>query len=236
MGETSKLHSKILIGIPVYQADDRFLEALPKFIESCKEDYTLQCITVPNRTLVDAQNYIATYFLDNTDYDYLLLLEDDHWGHKKEMLDALVNKDVDICAMNYYSRYFPFYSCLMRRLPNRPVSGRYAGHSYTEGFYKVDLAGYAMMLIKRNVFEKLEKPYFRLNKYEPAHSYATDIDFCERVHEAGLDVWGCFDYVLAHRDITKENRMEKFLEGLDKQQEENLNARLNRRIEKCQVS
>ena len=232
MGEGLSHRDKILIAVPLHKPDDRFLSSLPRFIKECQDEYTLQVITVPNRSLVDAQNYIAEYFLHNTDYDYLLFLEDDHWGHSKAMLDALINKDVDVCAMNYYARYFPYYSCLMRRIPDRPVSGRYAGLHYTEGFYKVDLAGYAMMLIKRDVFYKLEKPYFRLNHDEPEESYATDIDFSERLLKAKIDIWGCFDYILAHRDVTKENRMEKFLQGSDEWREKNITSRLNRRIEK----
>jgi len=217
MVETLKRRIKILMGIPVHKPDDRFLESLPKFVEACSKNYEVQVITVPGCSLVDAQNKISDYFMHQTDYDYLLIMEDDHWGHTKAMLDSLISKDVEVCAMNYYSRHFPFIQCLMRELDGKKnIVERYAGLHYEEGFHKVVMAGFAMMLIKRSVFAELEKPYFRLNEEGGDLNFATDISFSVRLLKAGIDIWGCFDYILPHRDITKENRLEKFKEGLEK--------------------
>lgn len=229
MAGVPRRHITILVGIPIFKPDDRFLESLPKFTQECVKDYTMQVITIPGRTLVDAQNYIAKYFLQQTEYDYLLLMEDDHWGFTKEMLEALISKDVEVCAMNYYSRHFPYINCLMHVLPGRTGCDRYAGLQYTQGFYKCDLAGFAMMLIKRSVFSKLSAPYFRLNKDSTDGAYATDIDFSDRLHEAGIDIWGCFDYIVPHRDITKENRLAKFLEGLTKHRKDEVDNVLLKR-------
>jgi len=234
MVETSHYRSKIFIGITLYRPDDRFLESLPKFIEECSKDYDIQVITVPNRELPDAQNLIAKYFLQETDYDYLLFLEDDHWNHKKEMLDSIVKFDKDVLAINYYSRHFPYVNCLMREIrPDSPYE-RFAGLHYTQGFYKCDLAGFAMTLIKRRVFKKLEQPYFRYNTYLN-NGYATDVDFSDRLKEAGIDIWGCFDYVLPHRDITKDNRLEKFEEGIKKHRYNEIKNLLNGRRKQCLV-
>jgi hypothetical protein len=234
MVEPLKRRIKILIGIPIHKPDDRFLEVLPKFIKSCSKDYDTQVISVKNCSLVDAQNKIADYFMHETDYDYLLIMEDDHWGHTKQMLKSLISKNVEVCAINYYSRHFPFVECLMRELSwKKDVIEKYAGLHYTSGFHKCELAGFAMMLLKRSVFTKLSKPYFRVNK-DSKGGYATDIDFSVRLKEAGISVWGCFDYILAHRDITKENRLSKFLEGLKIFREKEIAMMLNRRKLKCQ--
>lgn len=230
MVDTLKSHSKILFGIPFHKPDDRFLECLPKLIEECNKEYTLQVISVPNRELVDSQNYISKYFLQETDYDYLLLMENDHWGHTKEMLDAMIKFDKEVVAMNYHSRHFPYPNCLLNRIAGRAGVDCYTGLTYTQGFHKCDIAGYAMMLLKRSVFAKLALPYFRLNKDGGDGSYATDIDFCLRLKEVGIDIWGCFDYCLSHRDITKENRMEKFFEGMKEYRENDIKSKLlNRR-------
>ena len=219
--------TKILVGYPTLNPDGRFLKSLSKFIKQARKKYNIEVLPIVGKQLVDAQNSIARYFIYNTNCDYLLILESDHYGHKVEMLDALVNKDVEVASINYYSRHFPYYSCLMRELPDRGQDARFAGLGYSQGFELCDLSGFAMMLIKRSVFKKLDKPYFRLNKFGGPGSYATDIEFCDRLKEYGIQIWGCFDYCLAHRDITPENRMEKLLEGMKVSRENDIIEKFN---------
>ena len=218
-----KARASLLIGVPMGpKPDERFLASLPKFLKECEGYYNLELVQVSNRTLVDAQNYIADYFL-KSNHKYLLLMEDDHWGHSRNMLKSLLRADVPICGINYYSRYFPYYSCLMNEIPGREVQQRFGPTPYDSGCHQVDLVGYAMMLIRREVFSKLEKPYFRLNKDGGDDCYATDIDFCDRLKAVGIQPVGCFDYTLNHRDITPENvvsyRMSGF-ENIKKQRQE----------------
>lgn len=218
---------KILVGYPTLNPDGRFLNSLSKFIKQSKKKYSIEVLPIVGKELVDAQNSIARYFLYNTEAEYLLLLEDDHYGHKVEMLDAMVKHNVEVTSINYYSRHFPYYSCLMRELSDRGQDARFAGLGYTQGFEICDLSGFAMMLIKRSVFKVLDKPYFRLNKFGGPGSYATDIDFCDRLKLAGVAIWGCFDYCLAHRDITPENRMEKLIEGMKLSRNNDILEKLN---------
>ena len=44
--------------------------------------------------LPEAQNKIVDFLLSR-DFDYLLFLDDDHWGHKLEMIDCLINAKED---------------------------------------------------------------------------------------------------------------------------------------------
>jgi hypothetical protein len=205
----------ILIGVPIGPSPDkRFLESLPAFLKECEGHYDLELIQVSNKALVDAQNYIADYFLKGSK-DYLLLMEDDHWGHSRNMLKALLRTNAPISGINYYSRHFPYYTCLMQKLEGYDKDNEFGHMAYDKGYYECALIGYAMMLIKREVFEKLDTPYFRLNECDDPESFATDISFCNRVRKAGLKLIGCFDYILAHRDITKENRMQKMIDDYD---------------------
>jgi hypothetical protein len=71
-----------------------------------------------------------------------------------------------------------------------------------------------MTLIKREVFDKLDKPYFRVNDYyhemlqdKDVAARATDQNFCDRLIEAGIRPIGCFDHTLIHRGIGKDNYM-----------------------------
>ena len=224
----------ILIGIPMYEPTLEFQLSLSSFlseIESKGGHYRVDVMEVKDKPLVDAQNQIADYFISHDKYDYLLILEDDHSGHKVAMLRALLKANAPVCGINYFSRHFPYYSCLMEdRYPETPMT-RFVAKDIDKGYAECDLVGFAMALFKREVFEKLDKPFFRLNKFAPDNSYATDIDFSDRCRASGIKLIGCFDYVLCHRDINKENRFEKMKEELPeyirKGKEENINRLLN---------
>lgn len=208
----------ILLAIPMYEPDERFITSLREFLKQCENKYDMEVMSVENSkeldSLVKKQNFISDYFLQNR-FDYLLIMESDHWGFNRNHLKALLRANTDICAINYYSRYMPYYTCLMKDLKNSMPQNRFGHMDNTEGYHECDLMGYAMMLIKRSVFDKLEKPYFRLNKDGGKDSYATDIDFCDRCKEKGIQLIGCFNYILSHRDITPQNRMQKMIEGFE---------------------
>jgi GT2 family glycosyltransferase len=202
----------ILLGIPWHHPTDEFLVSLSSFIKDCEQHYDLEVVRVQDRQLVDAQNEIAEYFLKGNK-DFLLFMEDDHSGFNRNFLKALLRANTEIVGINYYARYFPYYECLMKDLyPDRPLN-RFGMTGHKSGYHNVDLSGFGMMLIKRSVFYKLDLPYFRLNKYGGQGSYATDIDFCDRCREVGINIFGCFDYILNHREVTPESVGQLRLEG-----------------------
>lgn len=207
--------SSIVLGIPWQHPTDAFLASLSEFIKECGEHYDLEVIRVQDKALVDAQNEIAEYFI-KSGKDYLLLMENDHSGFSRNFLKALLRANTEVCAMHYHSRHFPYFSCNMRKIEGRTDEGGplFAETHTNSGYKECDLVGYGMTLYKRSVFEKLEKPYFRLNEYGGPESYATDIDFCSRLRKAGVVLIGCFDYTLNHRQVTSENVMELREEGM----------------------
>ena len=196
---------KILIAIPTYKFYSLFWESLSRFCLELNGHYKYDIYTVCYKTLVDAQNDISEYFLKR-DYTHLLMLEDDHHGHTKAMLDALVRPNVDVCGINYYSRWFPYNSCLMEEVyPDRP-NQKYCPVDCKSGYKECDLIGFGMTLISRRVLELLPKPTFIRNRPEKEHSgYATDEAFCVKLKSHGIKLLGCWDYTLAHRDINKDN-------------------------------
>lgn len=204
----------ILIGIPMHKPDERFLVSLLCFLEEIKPHYDIDVMEVRGKSLVDAQNEIAEKFVSGT-YAFLLLLEDDHFPHSRNMLKALLRANTQICAINYYSRHYPYYTCLMQDLHNDTIDQRFGHIDKTSGYHECDLMGYAMMLIRRDVFDKLERPFFRLNKDGGKDNYATDVDFSDRCKEAGIKLIGCFDYILNHRDINSENVMKLRIDGFE---------------------
>ena len=213
---------KLLVGVAIHEPDPRFIESLSSLLlelEKKPEHYRIDLHKVEGKSLVDAQNEIADYFL-NGDFDYLLLVEDDNWGHNLPMLRSLLRLNQPVASINYLSRWFPYYSCLMRYISkDRDPSERFGEYNTKSGSHEVDLAGFGMMLIKKEVFKKLDVPYFRINEYGGPGCYATDQSFSEDLLKVGIKPVGCFDYCLGHRDVTPENVMELRIEGIRKNRE-----------------
>lgn len=212
---------KILIGLALHKPDQRFLISLSYLLSQLgnkPEHYKIEVLEVEDKTLVEAQNIISEHFINN-DFDYLLLTEDDNWGHNLPMLKALLRLNTPVASLNYYSRHFPYFSCLMRVVNPDIPSSKFAGYNDKSGSHEVDMSGFGMMLIKRQVFNKLDKPYFRINEYGGPGCYATDQSFSEDLLKIGIKPVGCFDYCLGHRDVTPENVMELRIEGLKKNRE-----------------
>ena len=188
---------RILIGVCSTRSDKRFWDSFFRFTKDICEFYDVGTTIIRDMHLPDAQNEIVEIFM-NCNYDYLLFMDDDHWGHTREMLDCLVEADSPLATIKSYSRHYPYSCALMRQNRNS-----YAGIENGEGYQEVDLSGFPMTLIKREVFEKMERPYF-VGKDEGLRTWATDENFSRRMKSLGLKMTGCFQYCLPHDDITQE--------------------------------
>jgi len=190
---------KILIGICCTRQDNRFLESFNKFFDSCSERYNISVNWQYNKFLPDAQNLITDIFMDGN-YTHLLLLDDDHWGHKVEMLDCLLNADVYVATMKTYSRHYP-YVCAAWNWVNENTT---IPIELGDGYVECDLTGFPMTLIKRSLFDKIDKPYFRMYS-DGDRDWHSDIDFFKRLNKIGIKPIVCFQYCLNHDKITQEN-------------------------------
>jgi hypothetical protein len=158
---------------------------------------------VSNTFLPDAQNAITKDFMQSG-YDYLLLLDDDQWGHTPEMLETLINADTFVATIKTYSRHYPYMCALYKKVTNELVVPIEDG----EGYVKCDLTGFPMTLISRETFSYLKEPYFR--PYEVCgRTWNSDVDFFERLNKVWIKPVGCFQHTLNHGDITEENVKQK---------------------------
>lgn len=199
--------AKILVGIATVSPDQRFLESLPSFFRNVDPSHTLDCHWVFNKPLDEAQNELAEKTLEGN-YDYLLTIEDDHYDFNPEMLEALLSAQTYVCGIPYHSRHYPFQKVPMAYRHTSEDGIRYFKQElYREGYHETDLVGFGFTLIKREVFEILERPFFVENKdrHNGCGPNATDMDFCLRLQEKGINPMGCWDFLLPHRDITKES-------------------------------
>jgi len=212
--------SKILVGIPTVTPDKRFLETLPSFFRDAGKYHDIDCMWVWNKPLVDAQNDFAEECIKGG-YDYLLSIEDDHWGFTLGMLESCISADTHVCGVSYHSRHLPFMKIPMK-LNHYEADGspRYDSIKADSGFHKADLIGFGFTLIRSDVFRILDRPFFRLNteRFKGVGPRATDIDFSMRLVEKGIHPIGCFDYTLNHREITGESYKQMLVGGIIEKQ------------------
>jgi hypothetical protein len=126
--------------------------------------------------------------------DYLLWLDSD-MRFPKETIGHLILRDKPIVAANYATR----------RMPVKPVAMRDEGGKinrvYTdtesEGLESVDYVGMGVMMTKREVFEKVEAPWFAIPYSTIGNHYiGEDVFFCKKAKEAGFEV--LLDHDLSH--------------------------------------
>ena len=193
----------IYIGVCKTRDDVRFKESFRDFTDSICRKYSICQRTVVNQFLPDAQNIITYGFLESN-FDYLLLMDDDQWGHTPEMLETLINANTFVATIKTYSRHYPYGCSLLRKVGENLVMPIENG----EGYVKCDLTGFPMTLISRETFSYLKEPYFR--PYEVAgRTWNSDVDFFERLNKVWIKPVGCFQHTLNHGDITEENVKQK---------------------------
>jgi hypothetical protein len=184
---------KILISIPSLRENQDFFSSIFTFINSLKGFYKVSVVIDKWEMMAVLQNRVADYFLQN-DFDYLLFCEDDVVGHTKDMLDALIKADAPVAAMQAYQRHYPYPNLL--------------GYDKDSGYGPITLTGHQMLLLRRDAFDKLSKPYF-IPQFDGVNAWSTDQLFFYRLQLGGVKIVGCWDYCLTHGGISKENVKEK---------------------------
>jgi len=210
--------AKILVGIATVSPDQRFLGSLPSFFRTVSRDHQLDCHWVFNKPLDEAQNEIGTKTLEGS-YDYLLTIEDDHYEFTAEMLDSLITADKQVCGISYRSRHYPFAYVPMKYTHTSDNDIRlFKGQSHPDGIHETDLVGFGFTLIKKEVFEILEFPWFVYNKenHIGCGPNATDMQFSFRLQKKGIKLFGCWDYFLPHRDITETSWQNYLVKAIPK--------------------
>lgn len=220
----------IFVGVACHKPHAEFMLSLSEFLQNSSLKYDIETLLVYGKSLMDAENIIAKRFLQ-TDYPFLLMLEDDHWGHTVEMLDALVESPYAMCGIKYYSRHFPYVVLPMRAHPTDKNKGAMETIGPMSGYWPGYIVGFGMTIIKREAFSLLEEPYFQLNELEATHKlrHATDQNLCDRLMMAGASVGGFYDYCLVHRGLEPEMITEYRDKNLSQSMLFNLSARNQRR-------
>ena len=122
---------------------------------------------------------IAARFM-NGDGTHLFFVDSD-MKFKSEVLDILLAHDKDIVGARYYRR--------QGKEGDPAVKTRYdmPGMTVPNKIYKNYATATGCMLIKREVFEKIPRPWFSLGPED--RPVGEDIYFCRKAKEHGIEIW-----------------------------------------------
>jgi len=125
--------------------------------------------------------------------DYLLMLDSDmRFPH--DIIEQMVARDKEIVAACSSTRKFPAKTNAFRSI--RPSLHLWIDEDST-GLHEVAAVGTAIMLIKTEVFFRMDLPFFEIvwDDYFQ-HFMGEDVYFCAKARQAGYQVW--VDQDLSH--------------------------------------
>jgi hypothetical protein len=192
-------------------------------------DWTMETMT--NESLISrARNTLTAKFLHNKDSTHLMFIDADI-GWEPWHLLVMLNRDVDVIGGLYPMKSLPVKWC---------VNGFEGAEEGPDGLQEVSKTGTGFMLIKRDVFEKLNahpatKPFINdiglpqeLNQYMKTYFdtavrenryYSEDWTFCENWRDLGGKVWVDKRVLLKHTgtyvfDYSTQDQLYKDLHNL----------------------
>lgn len=140
------------------------------------------------KNIVGARNLAAKYMADNPSFTHLLFLDSDMEYHRGT-LPRLLQHDKDIVAVSYSRKLPPYTPCAFRR--KAEDGNKLHWFEPQQKLEPVDAAGTGGMLIKREVFDKISKPYFiyEQSELEDWNTTTEDISFCLKCRDAGIEIF-----------------------------------------------
>lgn len=146
-----------------------------------------QIVRVPGNQIAFQRNQIVRRLLTHSDWPHVLFVDADCIP-PLGALDRLASHGLPIVSGCCIERVAPFALCAVKTF--EPSYERYRPEDLvgkTEPFPVVSV-GAGCLLIRREVFEKLDAPWFRCGQLAP-ELLTEDTDFCLRAAEHGFPVY-----------------------------------------------
>lgn len=174
---------------------------------------------IEGNLVAEQHERIARWFVEETDADTLLVLEQDHRFPRNLLARVAQYEDAVVGAL-YYTRMEPYWPVALVPKPDfmdRPEvwRGQWEGIELTPlwptledeyraqpGLHQVCAVGFGCVSIRRDVLEDWPKnePYFQ-NHYEFGKWWTDDVWFCCRALQMGHDVFVDTEVELPHMGL-----------------------------------
>lgn len=142
--------------------------------------------------------------------DYIWMLDDDHildidgadspYDLPVKLVQHLKdNPDIGVVGALYFQRGGDCDPVVMQESEDddRPYFIKY--QELSGRMQKVDITGGGCMMIRAEVFDKIDEPWFK-----PEHEWGTDVQLCKQVREKGYEVWCDTSLQIGHLQNEKQ--------------------------------
>ena len=138
-----------------------------------------------------------------------ILYVDDDMTPDTDALERLLKHNVDIVTGLYLTGSYPHQPLIFDFVGPEGALATYLDGPLPE-LIPIQGAGLGFCLIKMNVFERLDPPYFRLGELDP-EQWCDDIGFFYRAHQAGIKAYCDTTVCVGH--IKSQIVKPKFMDG-----------------------
>ena len=183
----------VLIGIPVPKLDHKLNSSLATFLNGCACRRIGLSYMMSSNLAEYARNNIIDAFLHDPDYKnftHLLFMDHDTSPVDPFMVERLLEHKKDVVAgitpILFLQGERPSFQWNVKI----DDKGTQLNKLPTE-LFEAQKVGGTSILIKRNVLEKLEKPYQR-STFDDNHvnfKQSEDYYFCDQIRKAGFKIW-----------------------------------------------
>jgi len=148
------------------------------------------------RIMVDNnRNNIVKKFLESN-WDYLIMIDEDNPPNRNplELLD--LNKDVMVCPTPIIQKEMnpPIYFAVYNKEGDNFKGAKYKG----EKLQRIYTGGTGCIIIKRQVLEAMKAPFESEWNEDGTRGKGSDLYFCEKANKKGFEVWTHWDYICSH--------------------------------------
>jgi predicted peroxiredoxin len=148
-----------------------------------------------------SRNLLVRDFL-KTDCTHLLFVDSDQCDIPPDAVETLIAPDVDIVGGLYFKRAYPYPPIMYRFKEEGEFGMAHVVEFPMNALVEVDVIGMGLTLIKREVFNKLKRPYFYygLDEHEDGsrRGMSEDTYFCRQARRAGIQIFCHTGVVVGH--------------------------------------
>lgn len=143
---------------------------------------------ISNSLIYEAREMFIDFALENK-YDYILFLDSD-MQFPEDIIEKLIAHGKEITSGLYFKRQPPYTPLVYKREIKDEEVYFYQAKELGKGLYEVDGVGAGCMLIKTEVFTKIEQPFFYPWISSTKQSgLSEDLAFCHRAREVGYKIY-----------------------------------------------
>ena len=185
---------KAFIGIPT--TGDMHQTLLGALMDMAEQVH--QVTFFKNICIEHSRNMMVKQFLEETDADYLLMMDSDNTPSRNPLELMALDKDIMICPTPMYRAANTDAGVRLSWNVLRWDGEHFQPHEDCEGLQKVDAGGTGCMMIHRRVLEGMPNPFERIFDDEGLVMYGSDLWFCKKAGDRGFETWAHFDYPCHH--------------------------------------